>query len=918
MTAAAIASALGGHRNGDSWLTRCPAHDDGTPSLSLRERDGRLLVHCHAGCSQGDVIAALRTRGLWPGQASRSTGEQRGGDGHPPAGEPDQFWLYEDARGVVVRRTARWNRPGGAKDIRPQVPDSCGEWRTGEMAGPRPLYRLPELLSRPDAVVLVVEGEHAADSAAAILPDFVVTTSAGGARAARKTDWSPLGRRRIVVWPDADEPGRRYATDVAGLAQTVGALEVRIVELPGRLPAAWDLGDPLPPAWTVETVRELLEAAPAALNTASPPPDAHRATVADAISATGLDAITKTTSTAELEERMRALKQLATTMDPIACAALRLDLQRRFKAADIPGGTRLIDAAIGLERAADAVQRGQGRVLALNDPEPWPDAVDGAQMLDEIRLTLTRYVVLPEHTAEALSLWVLHTHAIESADVSPILAITSPQKRCGKTTVLELLACMVRRPLNSSSATPAALFRAVEAYAPTLLVDEADTFLADHGELRGILNSGHTRTSAQVLRTVGDDHEPRVFGTFGAKAIAAIGSLPGTIEDRAVIVRMQRRVAGERVERIRRDRIERELLTLRRKALRWAADSAESFRTADPPVPASLQDRAADNWRILLAIADAAGGDWPRLARAAAVALNPADDDDTEAGVMLLADLRDIFDAQAAERLESAFIAEDLAKLESRPWPEWHGKPLTVRGLARLLAPFGVRPKTIRRGENTAKGYDRADLQDAWTRYLSPNPRSTSVTPSQPLSQKDESTIFDPSHPIRCDGSENIETATQEKGCDVVTDQSNGAGLADLLAAPWPLSDFRARELALSAIAGRLGTQATSDALTPGLRSGLAAQEVEELVDLDGRKERTAISGAENSLAAAVRLRNPVLGEVWIVLDTRSLAEHPDIIRSGLPVFFYDELRHLNGRSAEELRAVAKVKSVFPTGRVLQ
>jgi putative DNA primase/helicase len=365
------------------------------------------------------------------------------------------------------------------------------------------------------------------------------------------------------------------------------------------------------------------------------------------LAACGLDIVTKNATPGELEQRMRELQTHALTaeLDSIGRETLRIAAKERLKAAKIDGGARLVDAALGtgIDKGDDA-RGAQGRSLMFAEPEPWPHPVDGASHLDSIRNTMRRYVVLPAHAAAALALWVLHTHTIEAAWLSPILVLTSPQKRCGKTTVLELLGWMVRRPLAASNITASALFRAVAAYEPTLLVDEADTFLAAHDELRGILNGGHTRTSAQILRNVGDDHEPRVFCTFGCKAIAAIGSLPGTMEDRAIIIRMQRRTAAEHVERIRRDRMEGDLLPIRRQAVRWAADHVDVLRDADPSVPSSLHDRAADNWRPLLAIADLAGGQWPELARKAARALNGSVDDlDAEMGDMLLADLSELF-----------------------------------------------------------------------------------------------------------------------------------------------------------------------------------------------------------------------------------------------------------------------------------
>ena len=238
----------------------------------------------------------------------------------------------------------------------------------------------------------------------------------------------------------------------------------------------------------------------------------------------------------------------------------------------------------------------------------------------------------------------MFTYALEAFDVAPILALCSPLKRCGKTTTEEVTTALAKRPLAAANITVAALYRTVEQFAPTLIVDEADTFLLTNLALRGILNSGHTRATAFVVRTAG--HEPRLFSTWGARMIALIGRLPATLEDRAIVLPMRRRAPGEAVDRIRRDGLVRQCDPLRRRTARWVAEHLPALRAADPAVPAELDDRQADNWRPLLAIADEAGGAWPDLARTAARRLAGAvAEADTAAPVQLLADLRELFTA---------------------------------------------------------------------------------------------------------------------------------------------------------------------------------------------------------------------------------------------------------------------------------
>jgi putative DNA primase/helicase len=382
---------------------------------------------------------------------------------------------------------------------------------------------------------------------------------------------------------------------------------------------------------------------------------------------------------------------------------------------------------------------GRGRSLEIADIEPWPEPVDGAALLEELAQTICRYVVLDPAAADAEALWAVHTHAIEAAYLSPRLAITSPEKRCGKTTNLSLLGAFVARPLPTANMTTATMFRVIEAARPTLLVDEADTFLGGAEEMRGIINAGHCRASAAVLRTVEtpDGYEVREFSVWAPMAIAAIGRLPGTIEDRAVKIAMRRRRPDETVERLRFDRLDR-LRPLAQRAARWVADHAATLAAADSAVPGELHDRAADNWRPLLAIADTAGGDWPERARRAAVSLTGegADDADT-ARAMLLADLRELFAGDPSGILFSRDILPALVKREDRPWPEYrHGKPITEHQLAALLKPLKISSKSVRRGPDTAKGYRAVDLADAWARYLPPLPADLSVTPSQPAESR--------------------------------------------------------------------------------------------------------------------------------------------------------------------------------------
>jgi hypothetical protein len=260
---------------------------------------------------------------------------------------------------------------------------------------------------------------------------------------------------------------------------------------------------------------------------------------------------------------------------------------------------------------------------------------------------------------------------------------------------------------------------------PTLLVDEADTFLKENDELRGVLNARH-RKGGVVIRTVGEDHEPRQFSVWAPVAIAMIGRLPDTLHDRSTDCRLRRRKPSERVQSFRSDRTDH-LLVLARKMARWTSDNAVTLAAADPDM-GSLQNRVADNWRPLFALADLAGGEWPARVRKIASAADAARAEQS-VGALLLADCKDAFDEKNVDRLSSEELTVYLIGLEDRPWPEFkHGKALSQAQLARLLGKFEILSGTIRLPDGrTPKGYYLSAFKDAFAAYLP----SESATPPQ-------------------------------------------------------------------------------------------------------------------------------------------------------------------------------------------
>lgn len=371
---------------------------------------------------------------------------------------------------------------------------------------------------------------------------------------------------------------------------------------------------------------------------------------------------------------------------------------------------------------------GPANASIFEEVEPWPEPVDGADLLDDVTHALARHVIADKETLRAAALWAAFTWLVDVVQVAPIANITAPEKRCGKSILLTALGKLANRPLQVSNIAPAALYRSIELWAPTLLIDEVDAFLAAHEDARGILNAGFTRDSAIVIRCVGDDHMPTAFNVWGAKALCGIGKIADTLADRSVPLRLRRRTAGENVESLRHsDPALWE--SLRSRLARFALDSAEAIGKARPsPIP-GLNDRANDAWEPLLAIADQAGDHWPKSARNAAIALHGLEGESPSIGAELLADVKAVFEAKSASKVFSADLLEALVADEEAPWATWNrGKPMSPRQLSAKLAEFGIKSKDIRIGSTNKKGYDRADFSDAFGRYLSPEPSLPSAT----------------------------------------------------------------------------------------------------------------------------------------------------------------------------------------------
>jgi hypothetical protein len=527
---ALLARLQGVRRNGSGWQSLCPAHADRNPSLSIDVRDDKILVHCHAGCSQGDVLAALR---IDAHELFLNTS-----DGH--AGIVAEY-AYTDESGELLFQVVRLE----PKSFRQRRPDGRGGWIWNLNGTRRVLYRLPEVLAASD--VLIVEGEKDAETARRL--GLTATCNPGGAGKWKDEYSEKLRGKRVTVVADGDNPGRKHAEQVAvSLAGEVESLKV--LELPG----AKDLSE-----WI-----------------------AH-------------------------------------------------------------GGTHgVVSELIG------------------SQPEWKPHSVDADTMLRSVFSFIRRFVSLSDSQARVLTLWVVHTHAFPAAAATPYMAINSPEKQSGKTRLLEVLNTLVASPWMTGRVTAAVLTRKIDRDHPTLLLDESDAAFGGEKEyaeaLRGILNTGYViEGSASCCVGQGAAIGFKDFSTFCPKAIAGIGSLPDTVADRSIPIRLKRAAPGEIVERFRRRDVESETTNLRDVVSRWCLSVTESLGEARPDLPDELSDRQQDCAEPLLAIADAAGGEWPMAARASLVELcTESRATEKSIGVQLLSDIREIFTERGADRISSA------------------------------------------------------------------------------------------------------------------------------------------------------------------------------------------------------------------------------------------------------------------------
>ena len=593
------------------------------------------------------------------------------------------------------------------KEFPQRRPNGNGGWIWETKSVCKVLYRLPKLIEAIAGgyIILIAEGEKDVDRLWKIgLP---ATCNPGGApkptpaRPNPKPKWKPeysetLRDADVVLIPDNDEPGWLHVNQIGAALNGIAA-RIRVLVLP-NLPAKGDVSDWLAAGGTREQLDALIEAAP---DWVAPAPSGS------------VDDADKQAAARSEQELIDELARLKST------DSLEYDRRRRGAARDLGVRAGSLDDAVEGRRAEREAEAGPPPLFGHWIVEPCSDPVETDALLRAIVRRIQRHVVLGNEAALAVALWVLSAWVHDVAAVhSPILLATSAEANSGKTTLLNIISFLAPRALMCVEISEATLFRSIELWQPTVVVDEADVILINNEPLRAVINSGWTR-GASVPRCVGDDKVPHAFSTFCPKALGMKGrKLPDTTLSRSIIIEMKRKKPGERAVHFR-CLDDSDLAELRQKALRWSMDSGEVLKEAEPDKPAGFDNRLGDNWHLLFAIADLAGDDWPERARQAAVKLSKVSDT-ASTGSRLLADIRAAFDETCADRISSIELCATLAADPEGPWAEWKGgKPMTQAQLARVLKPFGIVSEKIRlTASGTARGYTRVQFEDAWERYL--------------------------------------------------------------------------------------------------------------------------------------------------------------------------------------------------------
>lgn len=455
------------------------------------------------------------------------------------------------------------------------------------------------------------------------------------------------------------------------------------------------------------------------------------------------DDVVAGTNTSTETPRASVANDSQVVADLAKLSAMDYDRVRKPKAKELGVQVSTLDEQVKAARNAVVPVE----LLPFQDWEPYPEEVDLALVLSEIAEVIHCLVIVDHEQADGLALWVSHTYVPDAADTSPLAIFNAPERECAKTLLQTVAAKMSRRPLQASNASQSAIFRAVDRWKSTVFIDEADTFFKDNPELAGLVNAGFNK-GGFVLRSesTGDSFEPTQFSVYGPKSIAGIAlerHLPDATMSRGIVFNLRRKLPHETVQRLR--YFDKSVFqTIARKLTRFAQDYSAQLLLARPHLPDELSDRQQDCWEPLLAIAQIAGGDWPRRALQAALILSKAGErHNVSTGNELLADIQDVFESKKAFKIPTVDLIEALVADPEKGWATYNrGKPVSPRQLAKQLATYDIHSKTVRMANgSTPKGYDADQFADAFARYLAapeklPQRRNDATQPAPAVSEK--------------------------------------------------------------------------------------------------------------------------------------------------------------------------------------
>lgn len=678
--------------------------------------------------------------------------------------QPNGLYPYTDIDGNILYVRLRMDNTNGDKWIRPLIRDDAGNWtqlKEPPFTEGKPLYNLHLIANNPSKPVWLVEGEKCADALTIL---GLVATTSGGATSAKDASWEILSRRQVVIWPDNDQAGLQYASDAVAKLTSVNATVKQIDIDQLNLPAKGDCVD-----WLEQfekfNGRNAIKADIEALPFKS---DEHNQAVSECLTASDAKVLPQTDD--------EVIAWLATL------SRIEYDRVRQDQAKTLKIQIKTLDAHVKAKR--ESLNQNDSPFAAI---EPWHEAINPAQLLDDITRTIQRFIVLDKHQAQTAALWVSACWFVDVIDCAPIALINAPERACGKTQLLTVLARLAPRTAQASGISPSVLFRMVEAYQPTLFIDEVETVLKDNEELRGLINAGHTRDSAYVWRSVarGDDFEPKRFNVWGMKAIAGINAikLAETVTSRSIVFELRRKTVGEKVERLR--RAEDGLFeTLASKLARFAEDYSQQIKESRPYLPDDLGDREQDNFEPLLQIASVAGDHWLDTALNAALRLSGATQTHISSANELLADIQEVFEAKQVIKITTNELINALCEDTEKSWATFNrGKQLSPRQLSNKLRDYGIASKDLRFGyDGVKKGFESVQFKDAFERYLS-SPLKNGLPSATPLL----TSINEASHVAdvkTISATRNISAtleATNDANCSVVADKKAVQGVGTKL-----------------------------------------------------------------------------------------------------------------------------------------